>query len=161
MIKIRSSHFAHLDIFAINVTGLAIGILLYYVLDSKIEIIGACLAATISISVGLTNYKIADDRLFKELFESFNTKYDQKFNESLNAITDASDAIDDKLIVDYLNFCSEEYLWFKRKRIPPKVWRARRAGILFHLGKAPIKQIAEKEMKQKESYYGLFDDLGW
>lgn len=153
------SRIAHLDIYIINLSGLVIGIFLYYNLDGKIEIIGACLATTISISVGLRTYKIEDDKIFKDLFETFNKKYDEKFNERLNEINDESTDIDKKLIIDYLNFCSEEYLWFKRNRIPYNVWLAWREGILFHLRKKSLRIIVEKERNQKDSYYGLFENL--
>lgn len=159
-IKRQLSKLIHVDIYVINLFGLVIGIYLYYKLGEKVEIIGACLATTISISVGLRTYKIEDDKMFKDLFESFNKKYDEKFNESLNEIDDKTENIDDKLIIDYLNFCSEEYLWFRKKRIPYKVWTAWREGILFHLRKKPIKTILDKEKKQRDSYYGLFDNLG-
>lgn len=57
---------------------------LYYV--NKIEIIEAILATDISISFGVRQYKMENDKMFKELFESFNNKYDNKFNDSLNKI---------------------------------------------------------------------------
>ncbi len=158
-IKRQLSKIVHLDIYVINLFGLIVGIILYYKLGEKIEIIGACLATTISISVGLRTYKIENDKIFKDLFETFNKIYDEKFNESLNEINDDTKDINEKLIIDYLNFCSEEYLWFKKKRIPYNVWMAWREGILFHLGKKSIRTLVEKEKKQKESYYGLFENL--
>ncbi|MPR36315.1 hypothetical protein [Salmonirosea aquatica] len=149
----------HWDLYLINILGLGLGICFYYIFGQKIEIIVACLAATISISTGLRQYKVEEDKIFKELFEKFNNLYDEKFNERLNEIVDNTLEVDEKLIVDYLNFCSEEYLWFRKHRIPYVVWSAWKEGILFHLRKEPIKRIAEKERIQKESYYGLFEAL--
>lgn len=97
--------------------------------------------------------------MFKDLFETFNEKYDKKYNDSLNDINDDTIDIDNNLIIDYLNFCSEEYLWFKKKRIPYNVWSAWREGILFHLRKKSLRKIVDNERKQKESYYGLFENL--
>lgn len=149
----------YLDLFVINILGLGAGMFLYYLLGQKIEIIVACLAATISISTGLRQYRVEEDKIFRELFEKFNKLYDEKFNEKLNGITNDTLEVDEELIVDYLNFCSEEYLWFRRSRVPYIVWEAWKKGILFHLRKEPIKRIVEIERIQKESYYGLFDAL--
>lgn len=159
-VKRQLSKLIHVDIYVINLIGLIFGIYLYYELGEKVEIIGACLASTISISVGLRTYKIEDDKIFKDLFESFNKKYDEKFNDTLNRLNDEGTEIDDKLVIDYLNFCAEEYLWFKKGRIPYNVWTAWRAGILFHLRKKRLASIVDKEKKQRDSYYGLFDNLG-
>lgn len=128
-----SSAFQHVDIYLVNIIGLVVGVSLYNTLGQKIEIIGACLAATISISIGLRTYKIEDDKMFKDLFESFNKKYDCKFNEKLNEINDETSIGDEKLIIDYLNFCSEEYLWFKKKKNSSKclVSMERRNSISF------------------------------
>ena len=157
--RIKNRLIEHADIYLINIIGLVVGIAFYFLLKEKIEIIGACLATTISISVGLRSYKIEDDKMFKELFESFNRKYDLKYNDELNRIDNETIIQNDNLIIDYLNFCSEEYLWYTKGRIPSNVWAAWRKGILFHLNKKPIRKILERELGQKDSYYGLFENL--
>ena len=65
--------------------------------------------------------QLEDMQTFKELFNSFNERYD-KLNEKLNRIvtkkTDASlseDEID--TLYDYFNLCVEEYLYFKKRHI--------------------------------------------
>ena len=156
------------DLIFINLFTLIIGLILFYCLGNKIEIIGAVLATGISLSFGVRQYKMENDKMFKELFENFNNRYDIKFNNKLNEI----DAIykmdkdleikenDRLLIIDYLNFCSEEYLWYDKGRIPENVWQSWENGMLYFLNLKPINQIVQSQNKQKNSYYGLFEKLG-
>lgn len=146
----------HWDILTLNIIGLLVGVILYLCLDKQAEILVAVLATTISLSIGIRTYNIEDDKIFMELFQSFNAKYDDKFNDILNS---GNDIIDKKLIVDYLNLCAEEYLWYKKKRIPDDVWTAWRNGMLYHFEKAGIKKIIIEEMQYRDSYYGLFDEI--
>lgn len=98
--------------------------------------------ASITISIfGLfyiiANHKIIKDQTFRDLFREFNKRFDD-INESLNEIVHAySDSrLETKIIQDYLNLCSEEYLWKKKKRIPKSVREAWEAGIIDYLKKS-------------------------
>jgi hypothetical protein len=33
------------------------------------------------------------------------------------------------LVIDYFNLCAEEFLWYKKNRIPNDVWSAWKSGI--------------------------------
>src|SRR5690606_41117413 len=69
--------------------------------------------------------RLAEIRLFKELFTEFNARYDT-INGALSAIA-ASDELSPasrQLIVDYFNLCAEEYLFYREKYILPEVWGA-------------------------------------
>src|SRR5690554_3027827 len=94
----------HWDIITINLIGLSLGILLFYNLDHKTEVITAVLATSIALSLGIRTYNIEDDKIFKDLFQSFNERYD-KLNDDLNS---ESTDIKKKIIIDYLNLCAEE-----------------------------------------------------
>lgn len=103
------------------------------------------------------NYRLSKDQTFRDLFREFNKRFDD-LNESLNEIVDGySDSRrDNKVIQDYLNLCSEEYLWRKKKRIEKEVWRAWEAGILDYLLKSEkIKDYFIKEEANDKSYYGF------
>lgn len=120
--------------------------------------------ASITISIfGLfyiiANHKIIKDQSFRDLFREFNKRFDD-INESLNEIVHAySDSrLETKIIQDYLNLCSEEYLWKKKKRIPKSVWEAWEAGIIDYLKKSQkIKDHFVDEYKRghDKSYYGF------
>jgi len=153
------------DIFIPNLILLGIGLLFYFLLDKKIELLAAFLATGISLSLGLRSYKSENDKLFKDLFKEFNDKYDARFNNELQAIVSLGDQGQPtekqrNLVIDYINLCSEEYLWYKLKRIPEEVWKAWENGMVFYMNQEPIKAIVKNEMKQKDSYYGLFDKIG-
>ena len=72
----------------------------------------------------LGSYKSDNDKIFKELFKEFNEKYDNKFNDGLEDIEiqylkDNNFVLDSnqkKLVVDYLNLCAEEYLWYELEK---------------------------------------------
>jgi hypothetical protein len=163
--KVKMFFCLYFDFFVV-ILSLITAILLYKLLNVKIEVLGAIIATGISLSFGIRQYKIENDKMFKELFQEFNLKYDKKFNKTLNKIDkkikrDLSVSIDKKrdLIIDYINFCSEEYLWYKKKRIPLDVWTSWKKGMLYFLNLPPIKEIVLEQYCQKDSYYGLFDEL--
>lgn len=154
------------DLISINLVFLIISILSHLFFNQKPEVIGVIMATGISISFGIRQYKIENDKIFKELFTEFNSKYDIKYNNILNKIdreinNNLSISISENrdLIIDYLNFCSEEYLWYKKGRIPPIVWNSWKEGMLYFLNLPQIKEIVLEQSNQKDSFYGLFEEL--
>ncbi|AUC84772.1 hypothetical protein CW731_05450 [Polaribacter sp. ALD11] len=142
-----------------NIFFLAIGLTLYY-FTKNIEILGAIIATGISLSIGLRNSQAENDRIFKELFQEFNSKYQSKFNKELQKIVNTEISTEqEELIIDYLNFCAEEYLWYTKGRIPIKVWESWKNGMIYYLNSASINRIIQNEFKKKNSYYGLFEIL--
>jgi|GEM_PF-835513 len=135
----------------INFLGLAISVLVYYVyrIDS-LELIVAVQATAILFSLGFTNYRIENDRIFLKLFEKFNMRYGV-MNNNLNV----EGEIVKKTMEDYLNLCSEEYLWYKKGRIPEDVWNAWEAGIRYDLVKSSFQEYLRNEEKLNDSYYGF------
>jgi len=155
------------DIILINLISMLIGIGVYILANERIEILGAVIATGISLSLGIRQYKTENDKIFKQLFTEFNSKYDSKFNDKLEEIIETSESDKNyklspenkKLIVDYLNFCAEEYLWETKDRIPKKVWDSWENGMVYYLNKPLINSVIIKEKGQKDSYYGLFEKI--
>lgn len=155
------------DLFFINTIFIGFALLIYYHLKEKSEIPIAIIATGISISFWIRQSKIENDKIFKELFISFNQKYDKKFNNLLNEIVAKNTENKEykllpsevKLIIDYLNFCAEEYLWYSKGRIDESVWRSWENGMRYYLSNLSILPFVIKEKKQKDSYYGLFEKL--
>ncbi|HKG06834.1 MAG TPA: hypothetical protein VKB19_10275 [Pedobacter sp.] len=157
----------NIDLFIINTSAVLVGILFYYLIDKKIELSIAIIAGGLSLAFGLRQYKIENDKIFKELFTMFNEKYDKKFNDTLNKIDiefkskgkyDLS-IEEKKLVIDYFNLCAEEYLWYTKERIDEEVWNAWEIGIKYFINLEPIRKVAKSEREVKESYYGLFEKL--
>ncbi|NCP85533.1 MAG: hypothetical protein GW809_08980 [Bacteroidetes bacterium] len=144
-----------------------IGIGFFYLTKERIEVLGAIIATGISLSLGIRQYKTENDKLFKELFTEFNTKYDKTFNNALEEIIEKSEQNkeyqlspeNEKLIIDYLNFCAEEYLWKTMGRIPNEVWNSWENGMIFFLNNPIINKVVIKQKRQKDSYYGLFEKI--
>jgi hypothetical protein len=159
----------YIDLILINLIALIAGLLLYFLTGEKVEILAAILVTGISLSLGLRQYRTENDKLFKELFKEFNEKYDVKFNAVLNNIDSQVKLNKDyqltqkeeALIIDYLNFCSEEYLWFSLNRIPSVVWNSWENGMVYFLNLPPIHKVVLKQKDQMTSFYGLWDKIGW
>ena len=132
-------------------------------IDDKVML--AVFGALLTAYVGLIKQIGEDDRLFKELFQEFNKKYTGEMNNVLNNIKDDSDIISiekEKIVIDYLNLCAEEYLWYKKGRLPKEIWEAWKNGIKVNLRKKAIRKIFDRENDTYEkeiSYYGLAQEL--
>ena len=124
------------------------------------------LGSIATLYFGTLKYKIERDILFKELFKTVNDRYDSKLNDLINSLrNDEQREINDQernLIIDYFNLCAEEYLWYKKKRLPQDVWKAWKAGILQNLTIRQVKKIYDLETNSANgeiSYYGLVKEL--
>jgi hypothetical protein len=153
------------DIYLINIIALIIGSIIYKFFNGNIEILGAVMATGISISFGVRQYKIENDKVFKELFKEFNNRYDTVFNDFLNKLYEEKEIklvldLNEKLkVIDYINMCSEEYLWYKKGRIPEEVWKAWKNGIIHYAQIPSINNVFKEQYSQRDSYYGLFDEI--
>jgi hypothetical protein len=161
----KTKIYRYLDII-VFITATSISCLLY-LLVGKLELPVTIFAGGITLSVSIRQNRIENDRMFKELFLMFNLKYDEKFNNRLIEIERKTDRMHNyiltedeaDLVIDYLNLCAEEYLWFWKGRIDRKVWNSWEEGMKYYLNIQSIREIVEKEKKQKNSYYGLFETL--
>lgn len=119
----------------------------------------ASVAAFITVYLGLLRYQVDADRVFQELFTSFNAKYDG-MNEKLERMGQNGLQSDRAIVVDYLNLCAEEYLWYRKGRIDEKVWKAWRAGMEQKFTNEHILRIAEEELEEAgPSYYGFLEHI--
>jgi len=100
--------------------------------------------------------KLEEMKLFKDLFTEFNTRYECQ-NEQLadikaNKIKGSDDI--NKVLDDYFNLCSEEYLFYKEGRIHNEAWGSWCRGMKEHLSNDVIKAYW-KEAQKENSYYAL------
>lgn len=111
--------------------------------------------------------KIADEKMLKELFKEFNTRYDalngylleienkyptiDKFREAAN-----HDELEQK-VIDYFNLCAEEYFWYYHKnRIDKLIWGPWNSGMNYWYKKvSTIHELWKKEVdtKGRSTYY--------
>ncbi len=104
--------------------------------------------------------KLEEIKLFKDLFTEFNARYDRlnaKISDIKSKKIDDSNAIN-KILDDYFNICSEEYLFYKEGRIHNQVWGSWCRGMKEHLSDAVINSYWDKEQKEN-SYYGLTTEI--
>jgi predicted NAD/FAD-binding protein len=126
-------------------------------LREPLPTIATVVGALLSVAYFLQKQKLEEMRLFRELFKECNARYDA-MNEDLATITEKGDielAREDRLkVVDYLNLCGEEYLYFKRGYIEPSVWQAWSRGMKAIVAAPAIQRIWRAE-KSTGSYYDL------
>ena len=147
------------------------------------QVIVGIFASIVAIYYGYQKQKIENDKMFKDLFESFNTKYNGETNDIFNELRrcTAEKSINgiynelvknseksregikptgENIVIDYFNLCAEEYLWFSKGRIPKKVWDAWKCGIIANIKIPQVEELYKKEIENsKQSFYGLIEEL--
>lgn len=141
-----------------------IGIYIKYQIDNEIFL--GLVGSVATLYFGSLKFRIENDKLFKELFQEFNKRYDERYNDLFNELKYDSERQLNKdersLIIDYLNLCSEEYLWRNKNRIPTNVWKSWKAGIIENLKLRQVQDIYLNEISTengRKSFYGLADEL--
>ena len=123
----------------------------------KIEHVVSALGAAGGFTAFLYTQHLQETRLFTDLFQSFNKRYDG-LNERLNRIagsvvSELSIEDTDKLM-DYFNLCSEEYLYLKAGYIDAEVWQTWVQGMRYFARSPAIRTLWESELASG-SYYGF------
>jgi hypothetical protein len=105
--------------------------------------------------------KVEDIRLFNELFQYFNQRYDA-LNDDLNDLKGTKQTRSDlcaeerQLLDSYFNLCAEEFLFYKQGYIPPQVWKSWRDGMAYYMEDPAIRDAWKREQEtQGDSYYEL------
>ena len=79
-------------------------------------------------------------------------------NDDLNKLVDKNGALlkdcEKDLLYDYFNLCAEEYMFYRRGYIPPRVWDAWKNGMRGFMQDKRVHELW-KEEKESNSYYGL------
>lgn len=127
------------------------------------------IASLITLYLGLLKIKIEREKFEQTLFTDFNNRYSPDINGLFVKIRKKENKCkkvkltkhNKQLIIEYLNLCSEEYYWFKRGRIPTKIWDAWDAGIKQNTNLISVEKIIKSEMKNdltKKSYYKFLEE---
>lgn len=100
----------------------------HFFLDFERNLLIGLLGTTATLYFGLLKFHFEKDKLFKELFQEFNSRYNKKLNDLINELKYDEERIvtpkEKNRIIDYFNLSSEEFLWYKKNRIPNDVWKA-------------------------------------
>lgn len=138
--------------------GAVTSVVIYLLLtDHQIKNLIAILGSTLSLLYFLQKQKLEELQLFRSLFKEFNKRYDG-MNEEISTIIDKNgEALTPKekaTFVDYFNLCAEEYLYYAKGYIDPKVWQAWHNGMKANLAPPHVREFWGAERKSA-SYYGL------
>lgn len=133
----------------------AMGVMRYHLEWIDNQVFLASVAAFITVYLGLLRYQVDADRVFQELFTTFNARYDE-MHEQLDRLGTNGIQADRAIVVDYLNLCAEEYLWYRKGRIDESVWRSWHAGMDEKFRNPQVERIAKEEQESSgDSYYGF------
>jgi hypothetical protein len=139
---------------------IAISIYIWKIGDNPLALFATFAGIALTSLYFIQKQKLEEIKLFKDLFAEFNCRYD-RLNGKISDIKSKS-IIDSnqiaKILDDYFNLCSEEYLFFKEGRIHNQVWGAWCRGIKEHLMDEIINAYWEKAQIEN-SYYGLTTDV--
>ena len=135
-------------------------LLLAYALGGRqlrIEWVVSVLGGAGGLTTFLYSQHLQETRLFTELFQTFNERYD-RLNHHLNEIAGSArvglSADSQQLLMDYFNLCAEEYLYFRSGYIDEDVWRSWTHGMRVYAQVPAIREIWERELAAG-SYYGF------
>jgi len=156
---------------ALGITGLKHWFFENHWLVSFLALLGACaviaalgawnllypvFGAVLGLSYFALKQHLEEVRLFKDLFQSFNSRYDamnERLYMLLNVPTDQplTDA-ETLLLYDYFNLCAEEYLYYRKGFVYKEVWSAWLYGMKVFYANPRIKLLWDREL-QTNSYY--------
>ena len=137
---------------------------------------GAILFAhTVTNTFEKQKHQVEKDLAFRQLFNDFNVRFDN-LNGSLNEVLklakeefagnilpfDALSTLHQNSIQDYLNLCSEEFLWHRKKFIDEEIWLSWKIGLSYYLKVEPIAELFKRErdgLYAKSYYEGFFKEI--
>ncbi len=123
----------------------------------KIEWVVSILGGVGGLTTFLYTQHLQETRLFTELFQGFNERYNE-LNQRLNAIVEAVppeiEGYDKQTLMDYFNLCAEEYLYFRAGYIDDAVWRSWTRGMKYYANIPVVRKLWEREL-ESDSYYGF------
>lgn len=114
--------------------------------------------------------KLEELRLFSNLFDDFNSRYDALNEDLENFINDkkAQGLTKDELknnteyydtLIDYFNLCAEEYFYYSEGYIYPEVWDSWKNGMKYYCDESSILEELWKEELKQDSYYEFSLDM--
>lgn len=125
--------------------------------EEQVTTVVTTLGALLSVAYFLQKQKLEEMRLFREIFKECNARYDA-MNDELAEIgmlpPKSLSTMQIRRVIDYLNLCGEEYLYYKRGYIEPSVWQAWENGMKNVVLAPSINDVWQKE-KGNGSYYNL------
>lgn len=116
--------------------------------------------------------RLANDRMSKDLFTEFNTRYsilngDLEKAVDYKSIQDLLASEDEQYldsIYDFFDLCAEEYYWYGKERINKEIWICWEAGMNgWFVKHAVIREAWELQLKEfgKEAFYIKKSDNGF
>ncbi len=125
------------------------------------EVLYVTVGGIVSFAYFVQKQKLDETKLFQELFDKFNKRYND-FNDKLLRVrfADPSASLtseETELLIDYFNLCAEEYLYFKLGYIFSEVWQSWYNGMQQYYKNPRIRPLWDSE-SGTNSYYGFHPD---
>jgi hypothetical protein len=103
--------------------------------------------------------ELEESKMFRDLFCDFNRRYDE-MDPQLNEILWEDDkkkalsSLQKDTLNRYFNLCAEEFLYFRKGYIDPRVWDAWIKGMTIYCQNMRIREFWLAEL-QTDAYYGF------
>jgi hypothetical protein len=138
--------------------GSGVAVWFYFTAGHRPEFLMSAIGAAGGLTYFLYRQHLDETRLFKELFASFNQRYDV-LNDDLNNILFGSrdkkfDPTQRELLFSYFNLCAEEYLFYRAGYIDRHVWNSWYRGMKVFFDHPQIRELWDEDSKS-DSYYGF------
>lgn len=120
------------------------------------EALFTMLAGAWGLAYFLHQQHLESARFFRELFTSFNSRYDQ-LNDKLQAAIKSEALLGPEgqsAFIDYFNLCAEEHLFHKAGYLDKRVWEAWLNGMRQYARDPRVADLWRRE-GATDSYYGF------
>jgi len=138
------------------IPGTLVSMVIYLLLmEHQIKNLITILGSMLSLLYFLQKQKLEELKVFRSLFKEFNKRYDRMNEEISRIVAKNGEALtpnEKAMLVDYFNLCAEEYLYYSKGYIDPKVWQAWYNGMKANLACARISEFWVVE-KKIDSYF--------
>ena len=136
----------------------AITLWFYFAIGHRPELLFSAIGAAGGLTYFLYRQHLDETKLFRDLFVSFNERYDD-LNDHLNDILDGASDVEftsqqRESLFSYFNLCAEEYLFYRAGYIDQHVWNAWVRGMKVFFDHPRIRHLWEEDCKAN-SYYGF------
>lgn len=157
MMSIKHIIFEYYGWIALVLFGALVGLSVWVGGDHAWKIFIASVTASLSFVYFAQKQKLEELRLFRELFEHFNQRY-ERLNHALISLMKRQDQDlneeEKQVFYDYFNLCGEEFLFYRKGYIYPEVWTAWQNGMKVYAADPSIQELWQREL-ESNSYYGF------
>ena len=158
-VRVKHWLFHHFGWFVLGVIAVLLGMSLFWVntRPNPWRLTVSLWGGGLSLLFFLHKQKLEHLRLFSELFQEFNERYDDLHDELAGLSGQSGSGLKPnakEVLERYFNLCAEEYLFYRKGYIDHSVWTAWKNGMEELWEEEPLIREAWED-QEPESHYGF------